>query len=41
VLDQEGNVTHIIGIKKDISERLLSEEAHENSLRIESENREL
>ena len=41
MLDQEGNVTHIIGIKKDISERLLSEEAHENSLRIESENREL
>jgi signal transduction histidine kinase len=41
VLDQDGNVTHIIGIKKDIAERLLSEEAHENSLLIESENREL
>ena len=41
VLNQDGNVTHIIGIKKDITERLLSEEAHENSLRIESENREL
>jgi len=41
VQDQEGNVTHIIGIKKDIIERLLAEEAHDNSLRIESENREL
>ena len=41
VLDQEGNVNHLIAIKKDITDRLMTEEAHENSLRIESENREL
>lgn len=41
VLDQDGNVNHIVGIKRDITERLLAEEAHDNSLRIESENREL
>jgi PAS domain S-box-containing protein len=41
VLGQNGDVTHVIAIKRDISDRLIAEEAHENSLRIESENREL
>jgi len=41
VLDSNGEITHVIGIKRDVTDRLIAEEAHENSLHIESENREL
>jgi PAS domain S-box-containing protein len=41
VLDQNGDVTHFIAIKQDITDRLIAEKAHEKSLNIESENREL
>jgi len=41
VLGSDGEVAHLIGIRRDITDRLIAEEAHENSLRIESENREL
>jgi len=41
VLGSDGEIAHLIGIKRDITDRLIAEEAHENSLRIESENREL
>ena len=41
VTGADGEITHIIGIKRDVTDRLVAEEAHENSLRMESENREL
>lgn len=41
VLGTNGEITHLIGIKRDVTDRLIAEEAHENSLKIESENREL
>jgi PAS domain S-box-containing protein len=41
VLGNDGELAHMIGIRQDVTDRLMAEEAHENSLRIESENREL
>jgi PAS domain S-box-containing protein len=41
VFDQNGQITHFIAIKKDITERLAAEETLNNSIRVESQNREL
>mgnify|MGYP002639436504 CR=1 FL=1 len=41
VLGLDGEVAHIIGIKQDVTDRLLAEKTFANSLQVESENREL
>jgi PAS domain S-box-containing protein len=41
VFGQDGEISHFIGIKQDITERLASEEQAANTIRIESENSEL
>ncbi len=41
VRDQNGDVTHFVGIKRDITERIRSEEQKQRVAQIESENREL
>ncbi|MEE8046212.1 MAG: GAF domain-containing protein, partial [Dehalococcoidia bacterium] len=41
VLDKNGDVTHLIALKQDITNRLIAEHEHDKSLKIESENREL
>ena len=41
VRDKNGDVTHFVGIKRDITERIRSEEQRQRVAQIESENREL
>lgn len=41
VVGSDGETTHIIGIKKDVTDRLRAEEERKNTAKIESENREL